>query len=214
VTRRARLKAIALVAGILAVAALVLRSHGRWLWVPAYRAVAGSRTEKDVLARYGPAAEKRLRPHFQRAGVAYPPKQIALLGFKAERKLELWAAKGEGWTFIRAYPVLAASGTAGPKLREGDRQVPEGVYTLEYLNPNSSYHLSMKLNYPNAFDLKHAKAAPSRAATSSSTARPSPSAASPWATAPSRSSSASSHASGARMSRSSSHPTTCGRPSR
>ena len=157
-TRRARLKAIALVAGTLAVAALVLRSHGRWLWVPAYRAVAGSRTVEDVLARYGPAAEKRLRPHFQRAGIAYPPKRIALLGFKAERKLELWAAKGEGWTFIRSYPVLAASGTAGPKLREGDRQVPEGVYTLEYLNPNSSYHLSMKLNYPNAFDLKHAKA--------------------------------------------------------
>ena len=44
----------------------------------------------------------------------------------------------------------------GPKLQEGDRQVPEGIYQLEYLNPNSSYHLSLKINYPNAFDLKHA----------------------------------------------------------
>jgi murein L,D-transpeptidase YafK len=48
--------------------------------------------------------------------------------------------------------VQAASGGPGPKLREGDRQVPEGLYKLLWLNPNSSYHLSMKLDYPNAFD--------------------------------------------------------------
>ncbi len=40
---------------------------------------------------------------------------------------------------------------------EGDGQVPEGLYRIESLNPNSSYHLSMKLNYPNTFDLKQAK---------------------------------------------------------
>jgi len=45
----------------------------------------------------------------------------------------------------------------GPKLREGDRQVPEGIYQVSWLNPNSSYHLSLKLNYPNDFDLKWAK---------------------------------------------------------
>ena len=140
------------------VGASLLYTRGRWLWVPAYRAVAGSRTARDVLRRYGPAADKRLRPHFQRAGVAYPPKRIALLGFKAEKRVELWAPRGKGWAFIRSYPVLAASGRAGPKLREGDRQVPEGVYKLDYLNPNSSYHLSMKINYPNALDLRHAKA--------------------------------------------------------
>lgn len=39
---------------------------------------------------------------------------------------------------------------------EGDKQVPEGLYKIEGFNPNSSYHLSMKLNYPNAFDLQHA----------------------------------------------------------
>ena len=57
------------------VGASLLYTRGRWLWVPAYRAVAGSRTARDVLRRYGPAADKRLRPHFQRAGVAYPPKR-------------------------------------------------------------------------------------------------------------------------------------------
>jgi murein L,D-transpeptidase YafK len=47
---------------------------------------------------------------------------------------------------------LAASGTLGPKLREGDRQVPVGIYEIESLNPNSAYHVSLRLNYPNAFD--------------------------------------------------------------
>jgi len=53
--------------------------------------------------------------------------------------------------------VLAASGALGPKLLQGDRQVPEGVYRVLWLNPNSSYHLSMKLDYPNAFDRERAR---------------------------------------------------------
>jgi murein L,D-transpeptidase YafK len=53
---------------------------------------------------------------------------------------------------VRDYPVLAASGGPGPKLRQGDLQVPEGFYKILWLNPMSSYHLSMKLDYPNAFD--------------------------------------------------------------
>jgi murein L,D-transpeptidase YafK len=47
---------------------------------------------------------------------------------------------------------LKASGKLGPKLREGDRQVPEGLYRIESLNPNSRFHLSLRVNYPNAFD--------------------------------------------------------------
>jgi murein L,D-transpeptidase YafK len=53
---------------------------------------------------------------------------------------------------VRSWPVLAASGTSGPKLREGDLQVPEGIYRINQLNPNSAYHLSLGLNYPNAAD--------------------------------------------------------------
>jgi hypothetical protein len=52
---------------------------------------------------------------------------------------------------------LAASGELGPKLKEGDRQVPEGLYGIESLNPNSRFHLSMRINYPNEYD--RAKAA-------------------------------------------------------
>jgi murein L,D-transpeptidase YafK len=73
--------------------------------------------------------------------------------------LSLWArsATNAPWRFIRHYPVLAASGHAGPKLRQGDLQVPEGVYRIEHLNPNSSYHLSMKVSYPNELDRRMAK---------------------------------------------------------
>ncbi len=151
-----KLLLLASVAAVAAGAALFWR-YGRAVWYPAYRSVAGRRTVDDVLRTCGPAAEARLRPYFERAGIPYPPPKIALLGFKADKRLELWAAKGSGWAFIRSYPILAASGGPGPKLRRGDRQVPEGFYRIEALNPNSSYHLSMKLDYPNAFDRQRAK---------------------------------------------------------
>jgi murein L,D-transpeptidase YafK len=57
---------------------------------------------------------------------------------------------------VRSFPILAASGHAGPKLREGDRQVPEGLYRIESLNPNSRFHLALRVGYPNASDLEHA----------------------------------------------------------
>ncbi len=44
-----------------------------------------------------------------------------------------------------------------PKFKEGDGQIPEGIYGIEYLNPNSKFHLSMKINYPNSFDKEMAK---------------------------------------------------------
>lgn len=114
------------------------------------------RTVADVVTRYGPAARARLVPHFRKAGVAYPPNEIAILVLKREKRVALWARSGRQWRFVRNYPILAASGHAGPKLREGDYQVPEGVYRIEHLNPNSSYHLSMKVSYPNAFDRRMA----------------------------------------------------------
>jgi murein L,D-transpeptidase YafK len=90
--------------------------------------------------------------------VAYPPERFVLAGFKEERELHLFAAEpSKPLTFIRRYPVLAASGNLGPKLEAGDRQVPEGVYRIESLNPNSRYHLSLRLNYPNEADRRRAR---------------------------------------------------------
>ena len=126
-------------------------------WVPVYQKIVGKQTVLDVIEEYGHSAEVRLLPYFENAGAQYPPTKVTLIAIKDTEQLELWAGSGESYKFVRSYSILAASGILGPKLREGDRQVPEGLYNLEYLNPNSSYHLSMKLNYPNKFDLKHAR---------------------------------------------------------
>jgi hypothetical protein len=77
---------------------------------------------------------------------------VTLVALKREARLELWADGGRGWTFVRSYLVRASSGGLGPKRRLGDHQVPEGVYGIEALNPDSLYHLSMRIAYPNAFD--------------------------------------------------------------
>lgn len=126
----------------------------RQLW-PLWR---GNRTTKQVLARYADIAEERMKPHFVKAGVAYPPKRISLVSLKEEKIMELWAWHKKKWRHIHDYKILGASGHAGPKLRQGDKQVPEGIYRVLYLNPNSRYHLSMKVNYPNGFDRKNARA--------------------------------------------------------
>jgi hypothetical protein len=119
--------------------------------------VAPAKTVEDRLQEYGEVARARLQPHFVRAGISYPPQELAFVGLKQEKSLEIYARQGTNdFKFICAYPILAASGVAGPKLREGDRQVPEGVYEIEWLNPNSSYHLSMRIGYPNAFDREQA----------------------------------------------------------
>jgi L,D-transpeptidase-like protein len=115
-------------------------------------------TIADRVAQYGPSARARLLPYFAAAGVPYPPARFLLLGLKEERELELYAAgPGRAFAFIRSFAVLGASGGLGPKLREGDRQVPEGVYRIVYLNPNSVAHLSLALDYPNPFDRMHAE---------------------------------------------------------
>ena len=74
--------------------------------------------------------------------------------FKEERLLELWLARGDGFALFKAYQICAYSGDLGPKLKEGDRQAPEGFYAVgpAALNPNSSYHLSFNLGFPNAYD--------------------------------------------------------------
>jgi hypothetical protein len=71
------------------------------------------------LDQFGALAEGRLRPAFEAAGVAYPPAEVALLGFKDSRSLEVYARADGRWRFVKAYRVLAASGWPGPKLRDG-----------------------------------------------------------------------------------------------
>ncbi len=117
----------------------------------------GERTVEDIVQIYGANATRKLNNYFAKAKVSFPPKEITLVALKQERKLELWARDSKEFRLIHTYNIQAASGVAGPKLRLGDKQVPEGIYRIDGLNPNSHYHLSMKLNYPNEFDLLHAE---------------------------------------------------------
>jgi murein L,D-transpeptidase YafK len=84
---------------------------------------------------------------------------VFIRAFKEERELELYVeSKTTGkFELLRTYPIAAASGKPGPKLAEGDRQVPEGFYfsRASDMNPNSSFHLSFNINYPNAYDRAH-----------------------------------------------------------
>jgi len=118
--------------------------------------LSGQWTVEDILQAYGAYVKGKLNYYFAKAKVSYPPREVTFIALKQEKKLELWARDSGEFRFIRDYYILAASGVAGPKLRQGDRQVPEGIYRIEELNPNSHYHLSMKLNYPNEFDIFHA----------------------------------------------------------
>ena len=143
---------------LLFLAGCVLQRYGRTLWYPTYAKLRGRRTVGEAVATFAPAADARLAPALRAAGVGEAPSRLLLLALKRERWLELWAEPaGGGWVLVKRYAILGASGRAGPKLREGDLQVPEGLYRIEGLNPNSSYHLSMKVDYPNAFDREHAR---------------------------------------------------------
>jgi len=110
------------------------------------------------LAHIAAPARARLAPYFRRAGLAYPPARIVLAAFKRERLLRLYAAPAGGaLRYVRDYRIVGTSGKPGPKLAEGDGQVPEGIYPVGYLNPNSAVYLSLKVGYPNAFDRRMAE---------------------------------------------------------
>ena len=77
--------------------------------------------------------------------------------FKEEKELELWVDDGKQFKHFKTWPICKYSGTLGPKLKEGDRQAPEGFYFVprSRMNPRSRFHLSFNLGYPNAYDRAH-----------------------------------------------------------
>ena len=75
--------------------------------------------------------------------------------FKEEAELEVWKQNREGqFALLKTYPICRWSGELGPKIKEGDRQAPEGFYNITpgQMNPRSQYFLSFDLGYPNAYD--------------------------------------------------------------
>ena len=129
----------------------------RRLFHPLILSFRGNRTVEDRLREFS-AARARVRTACSVNGIAFPPPRVVLLGFKQERRLEVYGGSTEGpLRLLHSYPIQAASGILGPKLREGDRQVPEGVYALESLNPNSRFHAALRVSYPNELDVSRAR---------------------------------------------------------
>ncbi|MGH7132630.1 MAG: L,D-transpeptidase family protein [Phycisphaerales bacterium] len=155
VLRRAVIAAAALIT-VVAIVTLVPSLRARALGLVA---TGGRRfTVDERLAEFAPSVEPKLRDACAAAGAAYPPSSLILVGLKRERELRAYVPDGNGaMRLAKAWPILAASGGPGPKLREGDCQVPEGTYRIESLNPNSRFHVALRVGYPNDEDLAQAK---------------------------------------------------------
>jgi len=104
-----------------------------------------------------------------KANQPVPPKLVAAMAekdmdmqspilvrlFKEEAELEVWKQDRSGrFALLKTYPICRWSGDLGPKVREGDRQAPEGFYAISpaQMNPQSAYYLSFNTGYPNAYD--------------------------------------------------------------
>lgn len=117
-------------------------------------------TVKGAIAKYGKDARVRLGVHFKKAGLSYPPQKLILIGLKDEESMLIYAREKENSPAVKVVesPILGTSGTTGPKLEEGDYQMPEGFYRISAFNPNSMFHLSLRVNYPNKEDRTHGAA--------------------------------------------------------
>lgn len=104
----------------------------------------------DVFSRMEDTVQKQ----FEAKKISWPPVAMYVRSFKYDRQVEVWVKgdKKEPFKLFKTYKVCMQSGTLGPKRMEGDYQVPEGFYHINEFKPNSNYHLSLGLNYPNASD--------------------------------------------------------------
>ncbi|GJE50898.1 hypothetical protein GOFOIKOB_3952 [Methylobacterium tardum] len=82
---------------------------------------------------------------------------VLFRAYKKESEIEVWKKGPSGYVFIKTFPICRWSGQLGPKRKSGDRQTPEGFYTVpqRQMNPNSHYYLSFDVGYPNAYDRAH-----------------------------------------------------------
>jgi murein L,D-transpeptidase YafK len=98
--------------------------------------------------------EDTLQKQFEARKLEWPAKYMYIRSFKYDSQLEVWVKNTakEQYQLFKTYKVCALAGTLGPKRMEGDYQVPEGFYYINEFNPNSTYYLSLGINYPNVSD--------------------------------------------------------------
>ncbi len=114
--------------------------------------IPSSARSREIISRIEP----ELRNHVESEGFQYGT-PIFIRIFKEEQLLEIWMKKDSLFYLFKQYPICDFSNTLGPKLAAGDCRSPEGFYYVppRYLNPNSSYHLSINIGYPNLYDQVH-----------------------------------------------------------
>lgn len=98
--------------------------------------------------------ETELKTALSDSGLTFDDIHILIQAFKLEKKFNVYVKKKteKEYSLFRTYDFCVLSGVLGPKRKEGDLQVPEGFYYVNWFNPNSDFHLSLKVNYPNASD--------------------------------------------------------------
>ncbi len=105
--------------------------------------------------------EKILQKYFTDKNLDMQGFHLFIRAFKKEKKLEVWVKERgkEQYSILKTYDFCSTSGYLGPKRKEGDFQIPEGVYHINHFNPLSNFYLSLGINYPNASDkiLSHPK---------------------------------------------------------
>jgi murein L,D-transpeptidase YafK len=148
--------ALILVAALLGAGYLLLTSEGRqWLDRATinYARWQNHRYYRDGLALPGTPDLAKFDQRLAAQGLALGAPVFVRI-FKLESELEIWMEKDGRYRLFATYPICLWSGRLGPKLAEGDRQAPEGFYTVtkEELNPNSRWHRSFSLGFPNAYD--------------------------------------------------------------
>lgn len=153
--RNLLLAAVVLVVS-LATLAIVMPSTRDALW-GAWTRLRGRATVEDRLAAFDVTVRTDVQRWCDDAGLPFPPAELSLVALKQERVLHLHGRADGPWRRLATLPILGASGDAGPKLRRGDGQVPEGVYPIESLNPNSRHHLALRVGYPNQGDRGRAR---------------------------------------------------------
>ncbi|TCD13751.1 L,D-transpeptidase family protein [Oricola cellulosilytica] len=133
---------------------MVLRRTLTALVLAGATALAGCQAN-DILALKENAPIPKDALAFMKANGMTSASPIFMRIFKNEGVLEMWKQKDTGrYDLVKSYEICKYSGVPGPKFKEGDRQAPEGFYFVSrsLLNPNSSYHLSFNMGFPNAYD--------------------------------------------------------------
>lgn len=115
--------------------------------------------EPERVAAARETHEVALRVHAKDLGVDWPPRQLYLRAFKKERVLQVWVGNGRAPLVLFAeHPICGESGTLGPKVERGDEQIPEGLYVVTKLHPESQGWLALRMSYPNLADRARAAA--------------------------------------------------------